>query len=126
MASAEIVGRARTTAHRRSVEISQQDLVAALTQKLGAKLVAYIVDRDTSTISRWQSGKTEAGEAALLPLRVSYQVIQLLERHEADATIRAWFMGTNPQLDDLSPIEAVREGLNRELMAAARAFLAGG
>jgi hypothetical protein len=62
----------------------------------------------------------------LLPLRVAYQVIQTLERKEADATIRAWFMGMNPQLDDLSPAETIREGINREVSAAARAFLAGG
>jgi hypothetical protein len=117
---------ARTTAHRDSVEVSQTDLVAALNQKLGPQLVAFIVDRTVSTISRWKTGSVDAGEAALLPLRLAYQVIRLLENAEADATIRAWFMGTNPQLDDMSPAEALREGLNRETMAAARAFLAGG
>jgi hypothetical protein len=45
---------------------------------------------------------------------------------ESDHTIRAWFMGTNPQLDDESPLEAVREGRNREVLAAARAFVTGG
>lgn len=117
---------ARTSAHRSSVEVSQTDLVEALCDKLGAKIVGYIVNRTPSTVSRWKSGDIEAGEAALLPLRITYQVIRLLESAEADATIRAWFMGTNPQLDDLSPAEALREGRNRETMAAARAFLAGG
>lgn len=116
----------RTKAHRASVEISQTDLVAALTSKLGPKLIAFIGDRDPSTISRWKSGESAAGEDALLPLRVTYQVIRLLENAEADPTIRAWFMGTNPQLDDLSPAEALAEGMNRETLAAARAFLAGG
>lgn len=117
--------RARTSAHRQSVTVSQQDLVEALTTKLGAKLVAFIVERDASTISRWKSG-TEVGEAALLPLRITYQIVRMLESAEADATIRAWFMGSNPQLDDLSPAEAIHDGLNREALAAARAFLAGG
>lgn len=118
-------GQARTTAHRNSIVVSQADLVEALTNKLGVKLVAYIVDRDVSTISRWRSGK-DVGEAALLPLRITYQVVQMLEGEEADATIRAWFLGSNPQLDDLSPAEALHDGLNRETLAAARAFLAGG
>lgn len=116
----------RTNAHRASVEISQTDLVAALTTKLGPKLTAFIADRDPSTISRWKSGESAAGEDALVPLRVAYQVIRLLENAEADPTIRAWFMGTNPQFDDLSPAEALVEGRNRETLAAARAFLAGG
>ncbi len=115
-----------TSAHRHSVEVSQQDLVAALTDKLGGKLIAFIVDRSPATISRWRSGSSDAGEAALRPLRVCYQILKMLEGDEADATIRAWFTGTNPQLDDVSPAEALREGLNRETLAAARAFLAGG
>lgn len=117
---------ARTSAHRASVEISQTDLVAALTTKLGPKLTAFIADRDPSTISRWKSGDSAAGEEAMRPLRIAYQVIRLLENAEADPTIRAWFMGINPQLDDLSPAEALAEGMNRETLAAARAFLAGG
>lgn len=125
MATAATSEQARSTAHRRSLVVGQQDLVEALTTKLGTKMVAFIVDRDPSTISRWKAGK-EAGEAALLPLRIAYQVIQMLEHHEADATIRAWFMGSNPQLDDMSPAEALHDGLNRETLAAARAFLAGG
>ncbi len=116
---------ARKKAHRDSVVVSQVDLIEALIAKLGAKLVAFIVERDVSTISRWKNGQ-EAGEAALLPLRIAYQIIQLLEGHESDATIRAWFMGTNPQLDDVSPAEALHDGMNREALAAARAFLAGG
>jgi hypothetical protein len=126
MSRTEGITEARTTAHRHSITVSQQDLVEALTAKLGVKLVAFIVDRDTSTISRWKSGNHEAAESALLPLRIAYQVTQMLESHEADATIRAWFMGGNPQLDDLSPAEALRDGQNREVLAAARAFLAGG
>lgn len=115
---------ARRAAHRDAVRVSQSDLVEALTSKLGTKLVAFVVDRDPSTISRWKAG-SEAGEASLLPLRIAYQVVKMLEPVEADATIRAWFMGSNPQLDDLSPAEALHDGLNRETLAAARAFLAG-
>lgn len=115
----------RTTAHRESLVISQTDLIEALVDKLGAKLVAFLVDRDVSTISRWKGGRA-VGEAALLPLRITFQVVQMLENHEADSTIRAWFMGSNPQLDDLSPAEALHDGMNRETLAAARAFLAGG
>lgn len=106
------------------MRVGQGDLVEALTSKLGTKLVAFIVDRDPSTISRWKAG-AEAGEASLLPLRIAYQVVKMLEPVEADATIRAWFLGSNPQLDDLSPAEALHDGLNRETLAAARAFLAG-
>lgn len=50
----------------------------------------------------------------------------MLKGDDADPTIRAWFMGMNPQLDDVSPAEALAEDRFREVLAAARAFLAGG
>lgn len=126
MSTTKPVDRVRTAAHKSSLAISQADLLAALDAKLGSKLVAHLVDRSPSTVSRWRTGKTTLDETALVPLRVSYQIFKLLENEEADPTIRAWFMGSNPQLDDLSPVEAIRDGLNREALAAARAFLAGG
>lgn len=117
--------RRQEDAHRRSVQVAPEDLVATLIDKLGARLVAFIVKRDVTTISRWKkSAPTQ--EEALRRLMVTYQIFELLEAAEADHTIRAWFIGMNPQLDDESPAEAVREGRHREVMAAARAFLAGG
>lgn len=113
-------------AHRQSVEISTDDLVKTLGEKLGTTLLAFIVDKDSSTITRWRKGSSTPREGSLRTLRVCYQVFSLLEGPEADATIRAWFMGMNPQLDDRSPAEALREGEFRETLAAARAFLAGG
>lgn len=115
----------RTAAHRQAVQIGQRDLVGALVDKLGARLVAYVVDRDRSTISRWAS----SGELPLeadRALRAVYQVFRLLEPIESDHTIRAWFLGMNPQLDDVSPAEAIRDGRFRDVMAAARAFEVGG
>lgn len=123
-ASADRTTAART-AHRRSVEIGPVDLVNTLHDKLGAKLLAFIVGKDPSTISRWRQGKPIPDEETLRPLRVAFQVFQLLESAEADPTIRAWFIGMNPQLDDTSPSESLRDGNYREVMAAARAFLAG-
>lgn len=119
------VDRVRTAAHRSSLEVSPEDLLEALSIKLGPKLVAYVVDRDESTISRWKAGKSTPGEGALLPLRQCYQIFKLLERKDADPTVRAWFIGTNPQLDDGTPIDAIRDGKYRETLAAARAFAAG-
>ena len=94
--------------------------------KLGARLTAFLVDKDVSTVNRWKNGKATPDPKATTLLREAYQVFQMLEPSDSDATIRAWFLGMNPQLDDLSPIEALREGQRREVMAAARAWLAGG
>jgi hypothetical protein len=113
-------------AHRASVEVTDMDLVEALVSKLGTRLVCFVVDKDKSTLSRWKQGSIPVPLEASQRLRSIYQVFRLLESSEADHTIRAWFIGMNPQLDDTSPIEAVKGGQHREVMAAARAFLAGG
>lgn len=125
MAESLTAGRTKGAAHRQAVQITDCDLVNALNDKLGARIVAFMVKRDKSTVTRWANGTTlplEAGRA----LRVVYQVFKTLESVESDHTIRAWFIGMNPQLDDVSPSEAIREGQYREVLTAARAFEVGG
>jgi hypothetical protein len=59
-------------------------------------------------------------------LRTAYQVFQLLLAHDGEHTVRPWFIGLNPQLNDASPIEAIREDRLREVMTAAKSFVLGG
>ncbi len=58
--------------------------------------------------------------------RAAYEISQLLVRFDSLRVMKVWFMGLNPQLDDESPAEAIREGRLKEAMNAARAFVAGG
>lgn len=118
---------ASSTAHRASVVESTVGIARFLGENLGPRLTAFIVGADPKTVTRWaqQDGRTPQ-EDAERRLRGTYQVFQLLQVVESPHTIRAWFMGMNPQLDDRSPAEALNEGQLREVMAAARAFTAGG
>lgn len=115
----------RTEAHRKSVQISNTDLVNALAEKLGTRLVCHMVQKHRSTVGRWRDGQDIPLESNQR-LRVAYEVFEMLEVPEDEHTVRAWFIGMNPQLDDRSPIEAIAEGNYREVYAAARAYLAGG
>lgn len=122
-----VTARRQAQAHRRSVQISTVDLLNTLVDKLGPSLVALIVNKDRSSVARWVSQKSVPGnDDVRRALMTSYQIFQLLEGAESDHTIRAWFIGMNPQLDDQSPAEAISEGDHRGVMAAARAFLSGG
>ncbi len=56
----------------------------------------------------------------------AYQIFQLLLAEEAPHTVRAWFLGLKPQLDDESPAESICKGAFREVLVAAKAFLHGG
>jgi hypothetical protein len=119
---------AATEAHRTTVESSVADIAAFLQEALGQKLVAYMVGvEDPKTVGRWAAEKRLPQDpAAERRLRAAYQTFQLLATQESPHTVRAWFVGLNPQLDDESPATAIRENRVRDVMVAARAFLAGG
>jgi len=118
--------KARTSAHNSATQISTQDVSSALARVLGRQLLSVIVDKGARTIQRWISGESTPGAEDERRLRNAYQVYALLSTVEGDHTIRAWFMGMNPQLEDDSPAEALAADQARNVMAAARAFVNGG
>jgi hypothetical protein len=94
---------------------------------LGQKLVASIAGvSDPRTVARWAAGERTPRSEHEQRLRCAYQTFQLLITDESPHTARAWFLGLNPQLDDRSPVQSIREGAFRDVLIAARAFLAGG
>ncbi|GGF19652.1 hypothetical protein [Subtercola lobariae] len=116
----------RSTAHSESIQISAQDISGELTRVLGRQLLAVIVSKSPRTVQRWVDGDTEPGVDDERRMRDAYQIYAFLSGVEGDHTIRAWFMGMNPQLEDVAPAEALAEGRARDAMAAARAFVNGG
>jgi hypothetical protein len=122
------IHQAATEAHRSTVESSVADIAAFLQDALGQKLVAYMVGvEDPKTIGRWASEKRVPQDVEVEKrLREAHQIFRLLMTKESPHTVRAWFVGMNPQLDDESPAAAIREGRSRDVLVAARAFLAGG
>lgn len=120
-------GDAARTAHRGTVEVDLGSIAEFLLENLGAGLVGLLAGVDPQTARRWARGAAgQPREAAERRLRGAYQAFQELLPHEASATIRAWFMGMNPQLDDISPAEAIAQDRYRDTLAAARAFISGG
>lgn len=110
--------------HHSAVTEPMESVVKFLVDLLGAKLTAHMVPVDLSTISRWKAGKIVPPLGAERKLRGAYQVARLLLASDADHTVRAWFIGMNPQLDDESPADVIAEGNVKAVMAAARSFAA--
>ena len=75
---------------------------------------------------RWAAGERAPRAEHEQRLRCAYQTFHLLLAEESPHTVRAWFLGLNPQLDDQSPAQIIREGDFRDVLVAAKAFLAGG
>jgi hypothetical protein len=113
--------------HRRTVETDIADVATYLKDVFGPKLVAYMAGiGDPRTVSRWAAGERNPRAEAEFRLREAYRIFQLLQTEESPHTVRAWFVGLNPQLDDESPAQAISEGRVRDALVAAKAFLAGG
>lgn len=117
---------ARTAAHKDSIQISAQDLSGELARVLGRQLLGVIVGKGARTIQRWISGDSTPLADDERRLRNAYQVYLVLSPVEGDHTVRAWFMGMNPQLEDEAPAEGLAADKYREVMSAARAFVNGG
>lgn len=115
----------RSTAAR-AAAVTAQEAAGFLAEHLGRQLLAITVGADPSSIDRWARGTSKPQLAPERRLLAAYAVWQVVAEVEAPATVRAWFMGMNPQLDDLSPAEAIADDRSRDAIAAARAFVQGG
>ncbi len=117
-------------AHRDSVTRPLSEIARTLEQVLSRRLTAVIVGvKDGKTIARWASGNTEEirNDETEQRLRTTYQIVLLLlQSQDSQQTVKAWFIGLNPQLGDVSPAEAIRNGQLQDALAAARAFIVGG
>ena len=123
MAAVRSTSTASRKAHRETVAESVASITKVLVDLLGARLTARLAGVDVSSISRWKSGVANPHEDSEYRLRAAHQVARLLLAVDADSTVRAWFIGMNPQLDDGAPIDVIAEGDARRALAAARSFI---
>jgi len=117
----------RGQAHRASVSHDLGDITGFLAEQLGHKLTAYLAGgNDPKAVTAWARGSRHPRAEVERRLRAAYQVFILLQSGDSEDTVRSWFIGMNPQLDDRAPAEVLREDDLREVLAAAQAYLAGG
>lgn len=114
--------------HRRAMQASVSDAASLLQDLLSQRITAFITHKDSKTVSRWVNGEsTEIRDKETeRRLRTAYEIALLLLAHDSPQTVKAWFISMNPQLDDASPAEVLREGELRDVVSAARAFVVGG
>lgn len=100
-----------------------------LQELLSRRVTAYIVGvKDAKTITRWASREvTDIRQPDVeRRLRATYAISRMLLDTDGPQTVKAWFLSMNPYLDDVSPAEAIRNGHEKDAMAAARAFVSHG
>ena len=118
-------------AYEASVRSDVTELVSALRELLGAKLVAYLGSvSETRAVRQWADGERKPPAEVVRRLRLAYQVAGLLAERDQPRVIQAWFQGMNPQLEDWAPARMIREGspdeVGTRVLAAARTFAAVG
>ena len=112
--------------HGLATRLEVAPLVRSLQDVLGQRLVAVIAGvNDAKAVGKWARGERSPHPDAERRLRDAFQISQLLLQKESAETVRAWFLGMNPDLDDQAPALALAEH-PQEVLQAARAFLANG
>ncbi|MGQ9676108.1 MAG: XRE family transcriptional regulator [Chloroflexota bacterium] len=97
-----------------------------LQDALGQRLTAVIARvSDTKAVGQWAKGTRRPHPEVETRLRHAFQVVQLLMQVESSETVRAWFLGMNPELDDQSPAMMIAED-PQAVLQAAKFFLAHG
>src|SRR5579859_1189830 len=113
-------------AHSLATRLELRALVRSLQDVLGQRMVAVIAGvSDAKAVGKWARGERTPHPDAERRLRDAFQITQLLLQHESVATVRAWFTGMNPGLDDQSPALMLPEH-PQDVLLAARNFLANG
>ena len=118
-------------AYETAMRSSTAELVTALRELLGAKLVAYVgYVSETRAVRQWADGQRHPSAPIERRLRLAFQVAGLLAERDDARIIQSWFEGMNPQLGDDSPARLLRdEDLDTagpRVLAAARSFAAVG
>ena len=112
--------------HGRATRLGIPALVRYLQDVLGQRLVALIAGvRDAKAVGKWARGERSPHPEAERRLRLAFQVVELLMHAESAETVRAWWIGMNPDLEDQAPVMVLAEDPTRVLQAA-RVFLAHG
>ncbi|WP_040780840.1 hypothetical protein [Rhodococcus ruber] len=117
-------------AYNDAARMNQAELVTALQQLLGAKLVAYLGKvKETRAVRQWAAGtRTIGNDTDVHRLRLAYRITRLITARDTPAVAQVWFQGLNPILDDRPPALVLREGdladVGPKVLSAARQFAA--
>jgi hypothetical protein len=120
--------RSGTRASEEARNLPIDHIVTRLRAILGARLVAYIGNVDTTRAVRaWADGGDVPDADDDTRLRTAFHALAILVEGSCDeVTIGTWFQGMNPLLGDVSPARFIRnsapDGAN-DVLVAARSML---
>lgn len=116
-----------TDTHFQTTRLDVHELARQLVSHLGPTLVATLAGvSDRKLPHKWaKADGPEPRADSYSKLLAAHRAWTSLSNAESDSVARAWFIGANPRLGERSPAMALREGDEREVLAAAKAFVEG-
>lgn len=113
-----------TAAHLHTTRLAIANIAETLQDVLGQKLTAHLAGlTDTKAIGEYAKGTRTPRPEVESRLRLAFQVFQIIVDADSDHVARAWFIGLNPQLNDDTPADAIRNDRLKDVVIAARAFV---
>ena len=113
--------------HRQAIREDIAVVCESLQEVIGQRLAAYgAAIKDPKQIGRYAKGARTPSDNTAARLKEVYEVVQLLLGSETPQTVRAWLIGSNPQLNDEAPIEVLHRNEPGRALRAAEAFVVGG
>lgn len=111
--------------HRETARLDLREIVRRLNSALGATMVAALSGANDPKISyRWaRKDGPNPSDTSARRLRFAYEQWTAIAQAEGEHVARVWFLGTNPWLDYDTPVNAIREGLFKDVAAATAAMV---
>lgn len=110
-------------AFQRTIRLDVRETTRRLNAALGGTLVSALSGSKDAKISyKWaKEGGPEPRPEAVKRLVFAYEQWQKVADAEGEHVARVWFIGANPWLEYDTPVNAIREGLFRQVAIAAEA-----
>lgn len=109
----------------RTARLGIREVVRQLNSGLGATLVAALTGSKDPRISyKWaRDSGPEPRPEAIQRLLLAHRAWIAVSANEGEHVARNWFIGANPWLDEISPIEAIGNLESKKVMNAAQAMI---
>jgi hypothetical protein len=112
-------------AHRQAIVTPVNEIASHLQKLLSRSVTAYIAGvKEGRTVTRWASNEiSDVRYESEQRIRTAYEITHLIGEYYSPEAARAWFMGYNSRLGQITPADAIHEGKLREALSAAQAFI---
>ena len=107
--------------HAETIKMDIDQIAHNLLNHLGPTLVALLANvKDRKLPNRWARREGKPNSEAARRLIAAHRAWLQVSAADSENVARLWFVGENPMLGEVSPVEALREGRIVDVLAASK------